>query len=207
MRCTTFQDGSNWSILEGVCEPRSTPSSVKGVSVAVAPWRNKLTLYGVWLKPMFDQYMALHNDWPISDRYWAISRQKHETFFDWLPVTRVNNDKCIIDMHIILVRVIHSIPNSCIKYSTQNQHFAEMFTYSDDTNYNLNFYYFIVSIYLWFHLFGNYSYASDVGCNFRVLSSEPSFDDTTGICAIVAVVDTRRVLRARETTARGVHRN
>jgi hypothetical protein len=29
MRCTTFQDGSNWSILEGVCEPRSTPSSVK----------------------------------------------------------------------------------------------------------------------------------------------------------------------------------
>jgi hypothetical protein len=30
MRCTTFQDvASNWSILEGVCEPRSTPSSVK----------------------------------------------------------------------------------------------------------------------------------------------------------------------------------
>jgi hypothetical protein len=48
-------------------------------------------------------------------------------------------------MHIILVRVIHSIQNSCIKYSTQNQYFAEMFTY---TNYNLTFYYFIVSIYL-----------------------------------------------------------
>jgi hypothetical protein len=62
-------------------------------------------------------------------------------------------------MLIILVRVIHSIQNSCIKYSTQDQHFAEMFTYSDNTNY---FYYFIVSIYLWFHLFGNYSYASDV---------------------------------------------
>jgi hypothetical protein len=62
-------------------------------------------------------------------------------------------------MHIILVRVIHSIQNSCIKYSTQNQHFAEMFTYFDNTNYNLNFYYFIVlvSIYLRFHLFGNYS--------------------------------------------------
>jgi hypothetical protein len=29
MRCTTFQDGSNWSIIESVCEPRSTPSSVK----------------------------------------------------------------------------------------------------------------------------------------------------------------------------------
>jgi hypothetical protein len=43
--------------------------------------------------------------------------------------------------------------NSCIKYSTQNQHFAEMFTNSDNTNYNLNFYYFIVSIYLRFHLF------------------------------------------------------
>jgi hypothetical protein len=51
-------------------------------------------------------------------------------------------------MHIILVRVIHSIHNSCIKYSTQNQHFAEIFTYSDNTNYNLNLYYFIVSIYL-----------------------------------------------------------
>jgi hypothetical protein len=36
MRCTTFQDGSNWSILEGVCEPRSTPSSVKGVMPGVA---------------------------------------------------------------------------------------------------------------------------------------------------------------------------
>jgi hypothetical protein len=49
---------------------------------------------------------------------------------------------------MILVRVVHSIQNSsCIKYSTQNQHFAEMITYSDNTNYNLNFYYFIVSIY------------------------------------------------------------
>jgi hypothetical protein len=66
-------------------------------------------------------------------------------------------------MHIILVHVVHSIHNSCIKYSTQNQHFAEMFAYSDNTNYNLNFYYFIVSIYLRFHLFGgNYSYVSDV---------------------------------------------
>jgi hypothetical protein len=33
----------------------------------------------------------------------------------------------------------------------------------------------------------------------------PSFGETTGICAIVAVVDTRRVLQARETTARGVY--
>jgi hypothetical protein len=54
----------------------------------------------------------------------------------------------IIGMHINLVRLIHSIQNSCITYSTQNQHFAEMFTYSDNTCYNLNFYYFIVSIYL-----------------------------------------------------------
>jgi hypothetical protein len=65
-------------------------------------------------------------------------------------------------MHIILVGVVHGIQNSCIKYSTQNQHFAEIFTYSDNTNYNLNFYYFIVSIYLRFHLFGNYSYVSGV---------------------------------------------
>jgi hypothetical protein len=37
--------------------------------------------------------------------------------------------------------------------------------------------------------------------NFRVLSTAPitapSFDDTTGICAIRAVVDTRRVLPGR----------
>jgi hypothetical protein len=64
-------------------------------------------------------------------------------------------------MHTILVGVVHSIQNYCIKYSTQNQN-AEMFTYSDNTNYNLNFYYLIVSIYLRFHLFGNYSYVSDV---------------------------------------------
>jgi hypothetical protein len=41
-----------------------------------------------------------------------------------------------------MVRVVRSIKNSCIKYSTQNQHFAKMFTYSDNANYNLNFYYF-----------------------------------------------------------------
>jgi hypothetical protein len=75
---------------------------------------------------------------------------------------RVNNHKCIIDMHIILVHVVHSIQNSCNKYSTKDQHFAEMSTYSDNTSYNLNFYYFIVSIYLRFHLFGNYSYVSNV---------------------------------------------
>jgi hypothetical protein len=63
-------------------------------------------------------------------------------------------------MDIILVRVVHSIQNSCLKYSTQDQHIAEMYTYSDNTTYNLNFYYFIFSIYLRFHLFGNYSYVS-----------------------------------------------
>jgi hypothetical protein len=58
----------------------------------------------------------------------------------------VNNYKCVIDTHIILVPVVRSIQNSCIKYSTQNQRFAKMFTYSDNTNLNLNLYYFIVSI-------------------------------------------------------------
>jgi hypothetical protein len=56
----------------------------------------------------------------------------------------VSNYKCVIDTHIILVRVVRSIHNSCIKYSTQDQHFAKMLTYSDNTDYNLNFYYFIV---------------------------------------------------------------
>jgi hypothetical protein len=40
----------------------------------------------------------------------------------------VNNYKCVIDMHTILVRVDCSIQNSCVKYSAQNQHFATMFT-------------------------------------------------------------------------------
>jgi hypothetical protein len=96
-------------------------------------------------------------------------------------------------MHIILVGAVHSIQNSCIRYSTQSQHFAEMLTYSDNANYNLNLYYFIVSIYLRFHLFGNYSYVSDDSADsdeiFRVLSTAPitapSFDETATICAIV----------------------
>jgi hypothetical protein len=41
MRCATFQDGCNWSILEGVSEPRSTPSSVKiDVNALRPPWRH-----------------------------------------------------------------------------------------------------------------------------------------------------------------------
>jgi hypothetical protein len=37
------------------------------------------------------------------------------------------------------------------------------------------------------------------------LITAPSFDETAGICAIVAVVDMRRDLQAQETTARGVY--
>jgi hypothetical protein len=62
---------------------------------------------------------------------------------------RLLRASCVIDTHIILVRIVRSTPgiqNSCIKYSTQGQHFAKMFTYSDNTNYNLNFYNFIVLI-------------------------------------------------------------
>jgi hypothetical protein len=55
------------------------------------------------------------------------SRQKHETFFDWLQVTK-GKQLCIIDTHIILVRVVRNYQISCIKYSTQNQHFAKMIT-------------------------------------------------------------------------------
>jgi hypothetical protein len=48
-------------------------------------------------------------------------------------------------MHIILVRIVHSIQKYCIlKYSTQTQHFTKMFTYSDNTYYSLNFYGFTV---------------------------------------------------------------
>jgi hypothetical protein len=71
-------------------------------------------------------------------------------FFDWLQVTKgihsVNKYKYLIDTHIILVRVVRSHQNSCIKYSTQNQHLPKMFTYSDNTNNSLNSYAFIVLI-------------------------------------------------------------
>jgi hypothetical protein len=117
---------------------------------------------------------------------------------------RVNNNKCVIDTHIILVLIVPSNQNSCIKYSTQDQHFAEMFTYSDNTNYNLNFYCFIVSIQLRFHLFGNYSCIWWQWWNFRVPSTAPSFVETPEFAPSVAVVDMRRVLRVWETTARGV---
>jgi hypothetical protein len=40
MLCATFQDGSNWSILEGVCEPQSTPSSVKIASFRATGAKN-----------------------------------------------------------------------------------------------------------------------------------------------------------------------
>jgi hypothetical protein len=50
-------------------------------------------------------------------------------------------------MRIILVRVVRSTQLSSIKYSTQsNQHFAKMFTYSDNAVVGLNFYGFIVLI-------------------------------------------------------------
>jgi hypothetical protein len=92
--------------------------------------------------------MAVHKDWPNSDRYWAISRQNMRRFLIGCSLLKghtVNNYmyKCII----------RSYQNSCIKYSTQNQHFAKMLTYSDNTNYSLNSYAFIVLIYLRYHLF------------------------------------------------------
>jgi hypothetical protein len=40
------------------------------------------------LKPKFYQKKAMHNDLPNGDSQLAISKQKHETFFDWLPVTK-----------------------------------------------------------------------------------------------------------------------
>jgi hypothetical protein len=82
-----------------------------------------------------------------------------------------------------------------------------MFTYSDNrgpTNYNLNFYYFIVSIYLRFHLFGNYSYVSDVSdarWNFCELCTAPitapSFDEISEFALSVAVIDKRSLAGAR----------
>jgi hypothetical protein len=63
---------------------------------------------------MFDQYMALHNDWPISDCDLAISRQKHNMRRVLIGCRgykkhSVNNYNCVIDTHIILVRIVRVI--------------------------------------------------------------------------------------------------
>jgi hypothetical protein len=111
----------------------------------------------------------------------------------------VNNYKCVIDTHKILLRVVRSIQNS--KYSTQNQHFAKMFTYSGNTNYNLNFYYFTVSIYLRFHLFGNYScvwcQCHDPDGIFACRVQRPLSTKHPEFALSVAVVDTRSLAGAR----------
>jgi hypothetical protein len=133
--------------------------------------------------------MALHNDWPISDRYWAISRQKHETFFDWLQfivskILVLNTPlktnillKCSLTLTILIIWISES---------------AFLLFYC----FNL----FVISFIR--QLFICVWYQWGPRWNFRVLSTapitEPPFDETAGICPIVAVVDTRRVLRARK---------
>jgi hypothetical protein len=100
-------------------------------------------------------------------------------------------------MHINLVRVIHCGYPKFLYYILHSKPTFCWNVHSDNTSYKLNFYYFIVSIYLclisfiwqlficvWCQLWPRW--------NFRVLSTAPSFDETAGICAIPAVVDTRR---------------
>jgi hypothetical protein len=58
--------------------------------------------------------------------------------------------KCVFDTHVILVRVVRSIQilvlDTPLKTNILLKCSLTMFTYSDNTNYNLNFYYCIVSI-------------------------------------------------------------
>jgi hypothetical protein len=116
----------------------------------------------------------------------------------------VTNYKCVIDTHIILIRVVRSIQNSYIKYSTQDQHFANMFA-------------FWISIILlfqfnWFFIYSAIIHVSDVSddpdgifaCRIQRWSQRPLSMKHPEFALSVAVVDTRRVLRARETTPRGV---
>jgi hypothetical protein len=59
----------------------------------------------------------------------------------------VNKYKSTIGTHIILVRIVRSYQNYCIKYATQNQNFDKNYAYSsDNTNYSFNSYTFIVLI-------------------------------------------------------------
>jgi hypothetical protein len=111
-------------------------------------------------------------------------------------------------MHINLVHVIHSIQNSCITYSTQNQHFITSI-YCQIWQYILVIIW--ISIILLLQLICDFIYSAIIHmCLMSVMTSMEfscAFDETAIICAIPAVVDTRRVLRARETTARGVYCN
>jgi hypothetical protein len=150
--------------------------------------------------------MALHNDWPISDRYWAILTTCYKEHC-------VNNNKCVIDTHIILVRVVRSIQNYCIKYFTQDQHFAKMFTYCTLTILIITW----ISIILLFQFNWDFIYSaiihvSDVSddpdrifaCWVQCRSQRPPSTKHPEFALPVAAVDTRRVLRPWETTARGM---
>jgi hypothetical protein len=110
---------------------------------------------------------------------------------------------CLIDTHIILVPVVRSNQNSCIKYSTQKQHFAKLFTYSDNTNYNLNFYYLLLQ-FNWDFIYSAIIHVSDVSddpggifacCTASITA--PSFDKQPEYALSVAVVDTRSLAGAR----------
>jgi hypothetical protein len=123
---------------------------------------------------------------------------------------RVNNYKRIIDMHIILVHVVHSIQSSCIKYSTQNQYFAEIFTYSDNTNYNLNFYYILL-----FQFICDFIYSAIIQMCMMSVMTPMAFSRAEYSADHSALIRRNRrnlryrssgwVLRALETTARGVY--
>jgi hypothetical protein len=59
---------------------------------------------------------AVHNDWPIRDRYWAYPGKNLRRFLIGCRLLRAQClIKCVIDTHIILVRAVRSIQNSCIK--------------------------------------------------------------------------------------------
>jgi hypothetical protein len=87
-------------------------------------------------------------------------------------------------MHIILVHVVRS----------QNQHFAKMFTYSDNTNYSLLYFYCFNLIEISFIPVPDVS--GEPRWAIRVLTiTAPSFDETSEFASCGAVVDMRSLCR------------
>jgi hypothetical protein len=144
-----------------------------------------------WLRPIaIGPYIIQAKTWDV---FWlAAGYQEHS----------VNNYKCVTDTHIILVRVIRSIQNSCIKYSTQNLKCSLTLTILIIIWISI----ILLFRFNWDFIYSAIIHVSDVSdgifacwVQHRLSMKHPEF------ALSVAVVDTRRVLRARETTVRGVY--
>jgi hypothetical protein len=88
MRCTTFQDGSNWSILESVCELRTTPSSVKIARATSCQWLQRCTVKSRWRSRHWRQEV---DDWRSTKKHLGHPRDTVARQSDWALFTLGRN--------------------------------------------------------------------------------------------------------------------